>query len=188
MCHQSIIGEYECFCKGGRNLHWCTQGVWFNNDQHSLACYNRCPRVILLHDVASWGNLNWSSCLNEGKAGTLRRCPWNFDIWQLRWMLSHEPIVQRCGTIVYNMKLQMLVLRREVFLNNKTKCQLSALISSRSLDNWNVVESQINDLYLTSWCRHHNTVLGSKSCIRRTQCRQDAFWWYGFLSAYSCTL
>ena len=34
---------------------------------------------------------NWSNCLNDSKAWTLHRCPWNFDIWQLRWMLSQEP-------------------------------------------------------------------------------------------------
>ena len=70
----------------------------------------------------------------------------------------------------------------------KTKRELSALVSSRSLAERTAVESQINGLYLTSWCRHHNTVLGSKSCIRRTQCYQDALWRYGFFSAYSCTL
>ena len=47
---------------------------------------------------------------------------------------------------------------------------------------------QINSLYLTSWCRHHNSVLGSKSCTRRTQCHKDPLWRYGFVSGYSCTL
>ena len=59
-----------------------------------------------------------------------------------------------------------------------------ALVSSRSLDEWTVVESHINGLYLTSWCRHHNAVRGSKSCIRRTQCHQDVLWRYGL----SCTI
>ena len=77
---------------------------------------------------------------------------------------------------------------REVIMKNKTKWELSALVSSRSLDERTAVESQINGLSLTSWCRHHKTVLGSKSCIRRTQCCQDALWRYGFFSAYSCTL
>ena len=72
-------------------------------------------------------------------------------------------------------------------MKNKTKWELSALASSRSLDKRTTVESQINGLYLTSWCRHHNTVLGSKRCIRRTQCQQDALWRYGFLSACSWT-
>ena len=44
----------------------------------------------------------------------------------------------------------------------------------------NCCKSRINCLCLTSRCRHHNTVLGSKSCIRRTQCHQDALWRYGF--------
>ena len=92
------------------------------------------------------------------------------------------------GTIGYNMKLQMLLLRREVTMKNKTKWGLSALVPSRSLDEWTAVEIQINGLYLTSRCGHHNTVFGSKSCIRRTQCHQYALWRYGFLSAYSCTL
>ena len=71
---------------------------------------------------------------------------------------------------------------------NKTKWELSALASSHNLDERTAVESQANGLCLTSWCRHHNTVLGSKSCIRRTQCHQDALWRYGFLFAYSHTL
>ena len=75
----------------------------------------------------------------------------------------------------------------EVIMKNKTKWELSALISSRSLDERTDVESQITGLYLTSWCRHHNTVLGSKRCIRRAQCHQDALWQYRFLSAFSCT-
>ena len=70
----------------------------------------------------------------------------------------------------------------------KPKCELSALVSSRSLDERTAAESQINGFYLTSWCRHHNTLLVSKSCIRRTRCHQDALWRYGFFSAYSCTL
>ena len=96
-----------------------------------------------------------------------------------------EPNVRRWVTIGYNMKLQMLFLHQEVIMKNKTKWELSALVSSRSLDERTAVESQINGLYLTPWCRHHNTVLGSKSCLRRTQCHQDALWQYGFLSAYS---
>ena len=71
---------------------------------------------------------------------------------------------------------------------NKTKWEFLALVSSRSLDEGTAVESQINGLYLTSWCRHHNTVLGSKNCTRRTQYHQDALWRCGFLSACSCTL
>ena len=59
---------------------------------------------------------------------------------------------------------------------------------SHSLDERTAVESQIKGLYLTSWCRHQNTVLGSKSFIRRTQCHQDALWQYGFLSAYKIVL
>ena len=81
----------------------------------------------------------------------------------------------------------MLLLCWEVIMKNKTKWELSALVSSRSLDERTDVESQINGLYLTSWCRHHNTVLGSKKCIKRAQCHQDALWQYGFLSAFSCT-
>ena len=45
-----------------------------------------------------------------------------------------EPIMQRWGTIDYNMKLQMLLLRQEEIMKNKTKWELSALVSSRSLD------------------------------------------------------
>ena len=81
----------------------------------------------------------------------------------------------------------MLLLCWELIIKNKTKWELSALVSSRSLDEQTDIESQINGLYLTSWCRHHNTVLYSKRCIRRAQCHQDTLWQYGFLSAFSCT-
>ena len=91
-----------------------------------------------------------------------------------------EPIMRRWSTIGYNMKLQILLLRREVIMKNKTKWELSALVSCRSLDERTAVESQINGLYLTSWCRHHNSVLVSKSCARRTQYHQDPLWRYGF--------
>ena len=60
-----------------------------------------------------------------------------------------EPIVQRWGTIGYNMKLQMLLLHREIIMTNKTKWELSALASSRSLDERTAVESQINVIHLT---------------------------------------
>ena len=65
-----------------------------------------------------------------------------------------------------------------VVMKNKTKWELSVLVSSHGLDERAVVKSQINCLYLISWWRHHNTVLGSKSYIRRTQCHQNAVWWY----------
>ena len=119
---------------------------------------------------------------NEGKAWT--QMP--MELWYLTTTMNalprtmREPIVRRWDTIGYNMKLQMLLHRREVVMKNKTKRALSALVSSRSLGEQTAVESQINCLYLTSWCRNHNTVLGSKSCIRRTQCHQDALWQYGF--------
>ena len=106
--------------------------------------------------------------------------------------IMRELIVRRCGTIGYNMKLQMLLLRREVIMKNRTKWELSALASSRSLNEQTAVESQINCLYLTSsWCRHHNTALGSKSCIRRTQCHQGCFmaiWIFVCLLLYSTRL
>ena len=70
---------------------------------------------------------------------------------------------------------------------NKIRWELSSHLSNRRLDERTDGESQINVLYLTSWCTHHNTVLGSKRCIRRTQCHQDALWRYAFLSACSCT-
>ena len=92
------------------------------------------------------------------------------------------------GTNCCIMKLQMLLLHREVIMKNKTKWELSALVSSRILDERTAVERRINGLYSTSWCRHHKTVLGSKICIRRTQCNQDALWRNGFFSAYSRTL
>ena len=114
------------------------------------------------------------------------------ELWYLTTSMNapsrtmREPIVRRWGAIGYNMKLQMLLLRWEVIMKNKTEWDLSALVSSRSLDEWTDVESQINGLYLTSWCRYHNTVHGSKRCIRRTQCHHDALWRYVFLSSCSC--
>ena len=116
------------------------------------------------------------------------------ELWYLTTTMNalprtmREPIVWRWGAIGYNMKLQMLQLHREVIMKNMTKWELSALVFSCSLGERTAVKSQINGLDLTSWCGHHNTVLGSNSCIRKTQCHQDALWRYGFFSAYSCTL
>ena len=83
-------------------------------------------------------------------------------------------------TIGYNIKPQMLLLCREVIMKNRTKWETLAPVSSCSLDELTTVQSQINDLYLSPWCRQHNTFLGSKSCIRRTHCHQDTSCWYGF--------
>ena len=79
---------------------------------------------ILLHDIASWRNHNWSSCLNDSNAWTLHRCPWNFDIWQLQLTTAlprttRGPIVWRWGTIGYNMKLQILPFRREMIMQTR---------------------------------------------------------------------
>ena len=89
------------------------------------------------------------------------------------------------GPIGSNIKLQMLLLRWEMIVKNKNKRKLSALVSSRSLDERTTVESQSNGLYLTSWGWHHNIVLCSQNWIRGTQCHQGALWRYGFLSACS---
>ena len=83
-------------------------------------------------------------------------------------------------------KIYLILFILSYLMKNKTKWELSALVSSRSLGERTDVESQINGIYLT-WCRHRNTVLGSKRCIRRTQCHQDALGRYVFLSACSCT-
>ena len=142
---------------------------------------------MILSGGGTWSKR--SSCFIEGKAWTLHRCPWIFLTTTMNALprTMREPIVPRWGAIGYNMKLQMLLLRWEVIMKNKTKWELSALVYSHRLDERTDVESQINGLYLTSWCRHHNTALGSKRCIRRTQCHHDALWWYVFLSACSCT-
>ena len=114
-----------------------------------------------------------------------------FDIWQLQWMLSQEPWENpSCGggvPLVTTWNYRCYCFAEKWSQKNKTKWELSTLVSSRSLDERTDVESQINGLYLTSLCRHHNTVLGSKGCIRRAQCHQDALRQYRFLSAFSCT-
>ena len=50
------------------------------------------------------------------------------------------------GIIGYNIKLQMLLLLWEVVMKNKDKWELSALVYSRSLDEWTAVESQSVDI------------------------------------------
>ena len=112
----------------------------------------------------------------------------NYNEWSPKNHEITEPNERRWSTIGYNMKLQMLLLRREMIMKNKAKLELSVLVSSRSLDEQTAVESLVNDLYLTSWYRLHNSILVSKSCIRRTQCHQDPLERYGCLSAYSCSL
>ena len=57
-----------------------------------------------------------------------------------------EPIEGRWGAIGYNMRLHMLLLRWEVIMKNKTKWELSALVSSRSLGEGTDVESQIKGI------------------------------------------
>ena len=120
------------------------------------------------------------------------RCPWNFAIWQLRWMLSQEPWENSsCGggvplVTTWNYRCYCFAEKRS--WKTRLNESFQHILSSRSLDEQTAVENQINHIYLTSWYRHHNTALGSTSCIKRTQCHQDALWRYGFLSAYSCTL
>ena len=46
---------------------------------------------------------------------------------------------------------------------NKNKWEISALVSSHSLDEETPAESQINGPYLTSGGTHHNFVLCSKA-------------------------
>ena len=61
------------------------------------------------------------------------------------------PVVQRWGPLVKISKCtQLLQLRWEVIKKNKNKWELSALVSSHSLDEETPVESQSNGPYLTS--------------------------------------
>ena len=61
------------------------------------------------------------------------------------------PVVQRWGPLVQISKCtQLLQLRWEVIKNNKNKWELSALVSSHSLDEETPVESQSNGSHLTS--------------------------------------
>ena len=70
------------------------QGVKISTDTHTRSgstmvntpwyAKNRFPRVILLHDIASWRNRNWFSSLNEDEAWNLHEWQWNFDIWKLQ--------------------------------------------------------------------------------------------------------
>ena len=122
--------------------------------------------------------------------GTLQKYPRNFYIWQVRRMLSQEPWKYpsyRGGANGQNIKVQLLQLRWDVIKKNKNKWELSALVSSHSLNEETPVESQSNSPYLTSGGTHYNIVLCSKSCIRGTQCHQGALWWYRLWSACSCT-
>ena len=91
LCPQSVICEYECLCKGSKSPLIHTPGVVQPWSTLPGMLKNKFPRVILLHDIASWRNLNWSSSLNEGEVWNLHEWPWNFDMWQLQWMLSQEP-------------------------------------------------------------------------------------------------
>ena len=121
--------------------------------------------------------------------GTLQRCLQNFYICQVRRVLSQEPWkYPPWGPLVKISKCtQLLQLRWEVIKKNKNKWELSAVVSSHSLDEETPVESQSNGPYLTSGGTHCNFVLCSKSCIRGTQCHQGALWWYRLSSACSCT-
>ena len=71
--------------------------------------------------------------------GTLQRCPQNFLYLSgtknaLPWTMK-VPVVQRWGPLVKISKCtQLLQLRWEVIKKNKNKWELSALVSSHSLD------------------------------------------------------
>ena len=69
------------------------------------------------------------------------------------------------GSIGYNIKLHISLLRWEVAMENKITREFSALASSLSFGERTPVESQSNGLYLASWDRHHDTAICSKSCI-----------------------
>ena len=106
--------------------------------------------------------------------GTLQRCPQNIYICQVWRILSQEPWKYpsyRGGA--HWLKYQS-VHSCYSFANkkNKDKWELSALVSSHSLDEETPAESQNSGPYLTS---------------RGTQCHQDALWWYRLLSACSCS-
>ena len=104
--------------------------------------------VIQLHDIASWKNLNWSNCLNNGN---FAKMPTEFlYLSSTKNALPRTmkvPVVQRWGPLVKISKCtQLLQLLWEVIKKNKNKRELSALVSSHSLDE----ESQSNGPYLTS--------------------------------------
>ena len=148
---------------------------------------HRCPTVI--HDIASWKNLNWSSCLNEGN---FTKMPTEFlYLSSTKNALPRTmkvPAVQRWSPLVKISKCtQLLQLRWEVIKKNKNKLELSALESSHSLDEETPVENQSNGPYMTSGGTHCNFVLCSTSCTRGTQCHQGVLWWYRLSSACSCT-
>ena len=61
-----------------------------------------------------------------------------------------EPIMWRWGAIGYSMKLQMLLLRWEVIMKTKTKWELSAHVSSRSLDERTDLKARL----MSPTCHH----------------------------------
>ena len=101
--------------------------------------------------IASWKNLNWSSCLNNGN---FAKMPTEFlYLSSMKNALPRTmkvPVVQRWGPLFKISKCtQLLQLRWEVIKKNKNKWELSVLVSSHSLDEETPVESQSNGPYLT---------------------------------------
>ena len=124
--------------------------------------------------------------------GASQRCPHKFlylsSTKNALPRTKKVPVVQKWGPLAKISKCtQLLQLRWEVIKKNKNKWEISALVSSHSLDEETPVESQSNGPYLTSGGTRCNFVLCSKSCIRGTQCHQGALWWYRLSSAWSCT-
>ena len=129
------------------------------------------PTIFLLHDIASWKNLNWSNCLNKGN---FTKMPTEFlHLSSTKNALPRTmkvPVVQRWDPLVKISKCtQLLQLRWEVIKKNKNKWEFSVLVSSHSLDEETPAERQSNGPYLTLGGTHYNFVLCSKSCIRGTE-------------------
>ena len=89
----------------------------------------RCPTVIQLHDITSWKNLNWSTCLNQGN---VTKMPTEFlylsSVKNALPRTTKEPVVQKWGPLAKISKCtQLLQLRWAVIKKNKNKWELSAL-------------------------------------------------------------
>ena len=96
------------------------------------------------------------------------------ELWYLTTTMNALPITMRnpsCGGVVplVTTWIYRCYCCAEKWSWKTTKWEFSAHVSSCSLEERTAVESQINGLYLTLWCRHHKTVLGSKSCTSVTR-------------------
>ena len=162
--NERLICEYGCLCKGSKSPLVHKLGV--------VQQWSTLPHMLKsMHNSysTSWycqlENFNLSSCPNEGKARTLHRSLWNFDIGHVRRMFCQESWENASsGSGNHWLQHQPTVVTASLSGYNENKINETFQHLYRVPAWMNKLRS--NSLFLTSWSKHHNTVICSISYIR----------------------